>query len=126
VPGGQRHRQDGEHADQDQAKGGQLAQVVGEGPGRLGLGPLAERRGSHLEPLDQQQVNGHGQGEQGRQNADVDHIQTGQQGDATEGGANQKPNLPSSLPTSIEGVRDARCASAQGVVVSPIRGGLLW
>jgi hypothetical protein len=97
VPGGQQHRQDGEHADQDQAKGGQLAQVVGEGPGRLGLGALAERRGSHLEPLDQQQVNGHGQGEQGRQNADVDHIQTGQQGDATEGGRKPEAELAQQL-----------------------------
>jgi hypothetical protein len=94
---GQQHRQDGEHADQDQAKGGQLAQVVGEGPGRLGLGALAERRGSHLEPLDQQQVNGHGQGEQGRQNADVDHIQTGQQGDATEGGRKPEAELAQQL-----------------------------
>jgi len=97
VPGGQQHRQDGEHADQDQAKGGQLAQVVGEGPGRLGLGALAERRGSHLEPLDQQQVNGHSQGEQGRQNADVDHIQTGQQGDATEGGRKPEAELAQQL-----------------------------
>jgi hypothetical protein len=31
-----------------------------------------------------------------------------------------------SLAMPIEGVRDARCASAHGVVVSTIHGDLLW